>query len=56
MDENKKQEQMIIYMEELSQQGLMISDFTGPQGDKKWQDVSEGLRERALENLTIDMK
>lgn len=56
LDENRKQELMIIYMEDLQSHGLDIDDFEGPTGESKWIEVSEGLRSRALAGMTLEMK
>ena len=56
LDESKEQELMIIYMEDLEQHGLSLTDFEGTGGDLKWNHEYEGLRNRALAGMKLDMK
>jgi hypothetical protein len=56
LEEGYEQELMIIYMEDLDQHGLSLTDFDGTSGDLKWKETYEGLRTRALAGMTIDMK
>jgi hypothetical protein len=56
LEEGNEQELMIIYMEDLDQHGLSLTDFERAGGDLKWKEAYEGLRTRALAGMTIDMK
>ena len=56
LDESREQELMIIYMEDLEQHGLSLTDFKGTGGDLKWKEAYEGLRTRALSGMKLDMK
>ena len=52
LDKSKKKELMIMYIEAMDRQGLSIKAF-GKEGkmSKKWEEVSRGLRERALAGI-----
>ncbi len=56
LDEGNEQELMIIYMEDLDQHGLSLTDFGGTDGALKWKEACEGLRTRALAGMKIDTK
>lgn len=56
LDEAKKRELLIVYMEDLVQHGLCVRDFMGQSGDLRWREVSEGLRMRSLAGIKLDMK
>ena len=56
LDENEKQELMLIYLEDLAQYGLSIASFEDPGGDLKWKAAYEELRNRTLSGMQIDMK
>jgi hypothetical protein len=56
LDEEKKREFMIIYMENLDQYGLGIEEFKGVRGSSRWKKTSEGLRSRALEGIKMVLK
>jgi hypothetical protein len=53
-DETKRNELMLIYMEDLSKTGLTAADFA-PNGKaaSQWEGVSKALLERAAKGLTI---
>ena len=54
VDEAKRNELMIIYMEDLSGMGLTAADFA-PNGSaaNKWDEVSSGLLERAMKGMKV---
>jgi hypothetical protein len=54
VDEAKRNELMIIYMEDLSQTGLTAADLS-PNGKaaNQWEEVAKGLLERAAKGLKI---
>ena len=56
LDEEKKKELMIIYMEDLAQHDLTVSRFDGPEGQSRWDDIQAAMRVRALSGMTIDIK
>ena len=55
LEEGNEKELMIIYMEDLDQHDLSLTDFEGAGGDLKWKKACEGLRTRALAGMKIDM-
>ncbi len=53
-DEAKRNELMIIYMEDMSGTGLVASDLAaGGKSADKWEEISKGLLERALQGLKV---
>lgn len=54
VDEAKRNELMIIYIEDLSETGLTAADL-GPGGSAaaRWDDIARGLLERALGNMKV---
>lgn len=59
VDEEKRNELMIIYLEDLSAMKLTAADFeAGGSAASRWNEISSGLLERAVKGMTIspDMK
>lgn len=54
VDEAKRNELMIIYIEDLGGMGLTAADL-GPGGsaNARWNDIAKGLLERALKNMKV---
>jgi hypothetical protein len=54
IDESKRNELMIIYLEDLSGMGLTAADLA-PQGSaaSRWDEISKGLLERAVKSMRI---
>ncbi len=54
VDAEKRNELMIIYLEDLSAMGLTAADFeTGGSAASRWDEISSGLLERATKGMTI---
>jgi hypothetical protein len=54
VDETKRDELMIIYMEDLSGIGLTASDLAeGGRAAAQWDEISNGLLERAVKGMNI---
>jgi hypothetical protein len=54
VDETKRDELMIIYMEDLSGMGLTASDLAeGGRAAAQWDEISNGLLERAVKGMNI---
>ena len=54
VDDTKRDELMIIYMEDLGTAGLLAEDFAeNGKAASLWKDISEGLRQRAVSGLEI---
>ncbi|HEX8494626.1 MAG TPA: hypothetical protein VF658_17400 [Pyrinomonadaceae bacterium] len=54
VDEEKRNELMIIYLEDLSAMKLTAADFeVGGSAASRWNEISNGLLERALKGMTI---
>jgi hypothetical protein len=54
VDEAKRNELMIIYMEDLSAQGMRASDlWKGGRAESQWDDVARQLLDRAVRNMKI---
>jgi hypothetical protein len=54
VDETKRDELMIIYMEDLSAKGLKASDLlTGGRAASQWDDMSKQLLDRAIKNMKV---
>lgn len=55
IDEAKRNELMIIYLEDLSSQGLTAADFeTGGKAAARWVEISKGLLERAVKGMSVE--
>jgi hypothetical protein len=54
LDEAKRNELMIIYLEDLSGTGLTAADLNeGGKARDRWPEVSQGLLDRALKNMKV---
>jgi hypothetical protein len=54
VDKEKRNELMIIYLEDLSAMGLKAADFeAGGSAAARWDEISGGLLERAMKGMTI---
>jgi hypothetical protein len=54
VDEDKRNELMIIYLEDLSGMKLTAADFAaGGSAAAKWDEISKGLLERAMKNMKV---
>jgi hypothetical protein len=54
VDKEKRNELMIIYLEDLSAMSLTAADFeTGGSAASRWDEISSGLLERATKGMTI---
>jgi len=54
VDEAKRNELMIIYLEELSGMGLTAADLTkGGAAASRWDEISKGLLDRAIKGIEI---
>jgi hypothetical protein len=54
IDEAKRNELMIIYMEDLSGMGLTAADIAeGGRAAARWDEISNGLLERAVKGMKI---
>lgn len=53
-DSEKRNELMIIYLEDLSARKLTAADFApGGKAANEWKDISKGLLERAIKNMKL---
>jgi hypothetical protein len=53
-DEAKRNELMVIYLEDLSGMGLTAGDLApGGSAAQRWEDVSKGLLERAVKGMEV---
>lgn len=54
VDERKRSELMIIYLEDLSSQGLTAADVDkGGRAAARWNEISKGLLERAIKSMEV---
>lgn len=54
VDEARRDELMIIYMEDLSAMGMRASDlWRGGRAESQWDDIAKQLLDRAVKNLTV---
>jgi hypothetical protein len=54
VDERKRSELMIIYLEDLSSQGLTAADVSeGGRAAARWNEISKGLLGRAIKNMEV---
>jgi len=54
IDEAKRNELMIIYMEDLSGMGLTAADLVkGGRAAARWDEISNGLLERAAKGMEV---
>ena len=54
VDEAKRNELMIIYVEDLTGTGLTAADLSeGGSARARWPEISQGLLDRALKNMKV---
>ena len=57
VDAAKRNELMIIYTEDLSDTGLTAADLSeGGKAHDRWNDIAQGLLDRALKNMKVSAR